>query len=395
MAFLPLPEGNNAAETIRRLRAIDAEFYGRIVATAGTLDSITVTNATITSGTLGTLDITGDLTLSGGTIKTDTDGNHRAELTGTWLAFYDDTDTLRSYLRSNPTSDYFEIVGGSASLRFDGGYVEASDIWMPASTGQIWFEADTSETVTDNAHIGLHYSGATGNVWGFYSHDSVSQSGMGMEFGFDRWRIIDDNAFGVGVSLLEVYPTGALEVLGDIRTNNDQLFFNYDTETNSYMQHSTSGYFRWVDAGVEILRASTARLSGDAVEWDTWTPTVTNVTKGNGTETARYIRIGDTVIARYKFELGTTSAVTGDVAVTLPVNVAGTMVDTAVGYGLAHQSGVSNSPCFMQYVNTSTVRFRVHNSSGTYVTVSAFSSTVPFTWGSNDVLSFTVIYEAA
>ena len=53
MAAIPLPEGNNASETIRRLKAIDAEFFAM--------------NAV--SGTLGDLIVTGDITLGpGGTI---------------------------------------------------------------------------------------------------------------------------------------------------------------------------------------------------------------------------------------------------------------------------------------------------------------------------------------
>lgn len=47
------------------------------------------------------------------------------------------------------------------------------------------------------------------------------------------------------------------DVDGDMLMRGDQLFFNYGTETNSYLQHSTAGnYFRFVQAGSEAMRVT-------------------------------------------------------------------------------------------------------------------------------------------
>lgn len=43
MSAIPLPEGSNIADSIRRLRAIDAEIFGTLYANAGTLGDLTVT----------------------------------------------------------------------------------------------------------------------------------------------------------------------------------------------------------------------------------------------------------------------------------------------------------------------------------------------------------------
>ncbi|KKK56037.1 hypothetical protein LCGC14_3068550, partial [marine sediment metagenome] len=59
MSAIPLPEGSNAAEMIRRLRAIDAEFFGTLYAAAGTLGDLTVTG-TLTGGTFVGGDIYSD-----------------------------------------------------------------------------------------------------------------------------------------------------------------------------------------------------------------------------------------------------------------------------------------------------------------------------------------------
>ena len=37
MSMIPLPPGSNAAQTIRRLRAIDAEIFGTLFASAGVI----------------------------------------------------------------------------------------------------------------------------------------------------------------------------------------------------------------------------------------------------------------------------------------------------------------------------------------------------------------------
>ena len=51
----------------------------------------------------------------------------------------------------------------------------------------------------------------------------------------------------------------------------------------------------------------------------TWTPTVGGVTKGNGTETARYARLGPLVTCFYRFVFGSGSSLSGDVSITHPV----------------------------------------------------------------------------
>ena len=96
--------------------------------------------------------------------------------------------------------------------------------------------------------------------------------------------------------------------------------------------------------------------------WQDWTPTINNATQGNGTVTARYVQIGKLVIGMFTFTLGSTSAVSGDVNITLPVTGATTNVNLAS----------------LSYVENATL-----------------SSSVPFTWGTGDVISFGFSYEAA
>src|SRR5262245_14617589 len=68
------------------------------------------------------------------------------------------------------------------------------------------------------------------------------------------------------------------------------------------------------DKFTEISNFMTATVGA----WTTWTPTLANLTLGNGTVTAKYRRLGKTVDYRFKFVLGSTSAVGTSPRFTLP-----------------------------------------------------------------------------
>jgi len=122
-----------------------------------------------------------------------------------------------------------------------------------------------------------------------------------------------------------------------------------------------------------------------------YTPTISGVTQGNGTLIARYAQSGKTVVGQVKFTLGTTSSITGGIVVSLPVTVSGSvqavgnLVDNfAAGYPLGYETG-----------GTSDMYLRALNASGTYLSYTNTSATVPFTWGNTDYFEFFFIYQAA
>ena len=126
--------------------------------------------------------------------------------------------------------------------------------------------------------------------------------------------------------------------------------------------------------------------------WAPYTPTLTNVTVGNGAITARYKRIDKTVFFQVRFSLGSTSAITGSVTVGLPVaprsfqaiSASVFFLDNLVGWlpGAWAPSG-------------SGVVIRATDTSGTYAAASALSATVPFTWTTDDYFDVSGFYEAA
>jgi hypothetical protein len=128
--------------------------------------------------------------------------------------------------------------------------------------------------------------------------------------------------------------------------------------------------------------------------WTTWTPTVTNFVKGNGTEVARYAQVGKTVFVEYSFTFGSTSSISGNPTIPLPINYKGSLVfspvgnvmfedkDTAFYFGSVLIQASNNwFICYLDKVDS------------TYTRDGYNSATVPFTWGTTDRFFTTFHYE--
>ena len=134
-------------------------------------------------------------------------------------------------------------------------------------------------------------------------------------------------------------------------------------------------------------------------KWQTYTPTLTNLTLGSGTSVGKYKRSGKDCEIDYVFTLGAGSAVGSNPEVTLPFN------RVASGYGTDFlQPAIGNavivdeaSAAYPGSVTTSQTKFRMyaHTASGTYTTLSAITATVPFTFGSTDQLGARFKYQMA
>jgi hypothetical protein len=132
--------------------------------------------------------------------------------------------------------------------------------------------------------------------------------------------------------------------------------------------------------------------------WVAYTPTLGNMSIGDGTIEASYKKIASLVVVKAIITLGSTSSITGIVTFSHPV----TSVSTDIGTPLGNAVMVDGSivyPAFVVVNNaTASVQFRVFGASSTYATTSAASrvnATVPFTWASGDIMRFQYAYEAA
>ena len=137
----------------------------------------------------------------------------------------------------------------------------------------------------------------------------------------------------------------------------------------------------------------TAADLNDIGEWTSFTPSWSNLTVGNGTQTAVYAQVNEVVVVSFSLTLGSTSSIGSGPRFSLPV--------TGASYSDYHSLGV------LACVDGTTIAFghvsytggnaypRIGNSSGTYLLSSQLTASVPFTWGTNDRLMGTFTYRAA
>lgn len=156
----------------------------------------------------------------------------------------------------------------------------------------------------------------------------------------------------------------------------------YETDTNSYVGRAAGPVWQTV-----------VPLGA----WTSYTPTLTNLTLGNGTSVATFARIGRTIHWRWVFTLGTTSAVGTVPTISLPVAAAADYSGQGPTFGICTfiDQGVANYSGRVTGLSSTTVHFQNENAAGTSVVMTNTSATVPFTFGSTDQIFATGTYEAA
>jgi hypothetical protein len=120
-----------------------------------------------------------------------------------------------------------------------------------------------------------------------------------------------------------------------------------------------------------------------------YTPTLSGVTAGNGTLVGTYVKNGKFVSGYVKFTFGSTSAITGNVIVSLPStpeNAAIQFTVTIGDSGTATYSGMGelSGGSFYVYANAA---------NSAYVNAAILSSTIPMTWTTNDYFFVAFTYK--
>lgn len=123
--------------------------------------------------------------------------------------------------------------------------------------------------------------------------------------------------------------------------------------------------------------------------WTAYTPTFTNITLGNGSTDFSYIQIGKTVHVRGRLTFGSTTSISGAATFSLPAS------GKLVGYGSAILRAAAADYEGVAVAGTTGIVCSVFNSAGTYSARANTSATVPATWTTGDLISFSVTYEAA
>jgi hypothetical protein len=166
------------------------------------------------------------------------------------------------------------------------------------------------------------------------------------------------------------------------------------TTNNGWVTPDNTAYVKDGASAIRSLGQSIDTSVGTGLlAWTSYTPTLTNMTLGNGTITARYAKLGKIVLVRITFTLGSTSAMGIAPIFSLPPSLTpssgqaypnGTC--TILDGGIAGYVGTIE-------ISTTNIQASVLNVAGTYPTFANITSVVPIVWGATDVLSVTAAYE--
>lgn len=140
----------------------------------------------------------------------------------------------------------------------------------------------------------------------------------------------------------------------------------------------------------QVLTAAELNAIGT---YTSFTPTWGNVTVGDGTSSGYYCQINEFVHWSCELVFGSTTSITGNVSIDYPVTPTYGLYRSAAGAQcvLEDSTGTDYYGGLFR-VNNTQATVRVFNSSATYVTPTAVTSTVPFTWATNDRITINGVY---
>lgn len=137
-------------------------------------------------------------------------------------------------------------------------------------------------------------------------------------------------------------------------------------------------------------------------QWFAYTPTLTNITLGNGTLTSYFSMSGKTVNFMGSIVFGSTTSMGSGPRISVPVtassNIPNTTAPTLVGQVRIEDAGTSGYYGNLIFNGTSgltSVSIESVIVSATYAQSGGISATVPMTWTTSDFLSWTGAYQAA
>jgi len=395
--FAPLPEGYATLPT-RSGKYLDIEVFGNVNATSGTLGDLTVTG-TITIGAGGSIDV-GSGTINVGDIESDNwGGASPANLTardtsGTPAGYYLD-DSLGS---AQFEGDLF--VGGDITLSGTLG-LDGTGIFQTDSSAPRWIV-----DIDNYGALDLVYESGLTNEYAVGGIDVVNIEAGGTEWAgviLKTPQIGDATNRGQAVVQLgsvenatDEYGSAILQATGwgshDAYATLDAITNTGDAAIN-IRATSTGGGAATIGIASDnfsVAQSGSPQVYGTALEWQTWTPTLVNITEGNGTLNCRQMRIGDTVHLYFEFTLGSTSSIGSGPRVEYPV----TPRDDPAGVGRAEDTGTVFYPLNI-YHSASDMKLGTYTAGGTYTQITSLTSTLPFTWTTGDRIVFSITYEAA
>ena len=182
-------------------------------------------------------------------------------------------------------------------------------------------------------------------------------------------------------------------------TTTGDIIYSSSGSTPARLGIGTTGQVVTVASGLP----SWATPSGGGT-WVSYTPTLTNLTLGNGTLTSFYNNDGKTVNYVFYIKWGSTTSASGNFTISTPIAADTTLGDNSLIGTQANGSGVAwDNSASAQYVCqvmlTGSLTARIWNlDTGTFAagaTQRSISNTNPMTWAVNDLQIGFITYKAA
>ena len=146
----------------------------------------------------------------------------------------------------------------------------------------------------------------------------------------------------------------------------------------------------------QVLTADSTAATGlkwSSGAWTTYTPTLGNMVIGNGTIVARYQQTAKVVYFSIKVTFGSTTTISNSPSITLPISA------NSQAYFIANvtDSGVASYTAngIIPTADLTRIYLDLIDTTSSRAASAVFSSTSPFTWGTNDNFSISGSYEVA
>lgn len=175
----------------------------------------------------------------------------------------------------------------------------------------------------------------------------------------------------------------------------------HEMTSTDHNDHSIQIEALQAKVGADSSAVSTShdyKLSNIEGAWSTWVPTWTNLTVANGTVVARYKQVGKTVDGFISVLFGSSTAVSGATSFSLPVEslIPGSGQRPIGQVNFQDTGGTpANFAGVLVTLTSTSAQFKVFAVSGSYISNSNISSTVPYTFANTDVVNAKFRYEAA
>jgi hypothetical protein len=148
-----------------------------------------------------------------------------------------------------------------------------------------------------------------------------------------------------------------------------------------------------------ILPEHLVSASGTSWTWQTWSPSYSGITVGNGTVVAKYVQIGKTVFIYYCLTFGATTTMGTPATVSLPVTASSDYEtgDSPIGHFryADNSTSTNNGAGYVRLESTTTMRPIVFGAAATYLTEAGVTNLIPFTWATSDIFVLVGNYQAA